>query len=172
MPAQPAIVTHAESRRTAYVCYMAQQKEIISTINGLIETLKDGQEGYKQAAEGVKDPTLKSLFNEYSMQRAKFAGELQAEAVQLGEPDPEDSSSASGAMHRAWINLKSALTSHDDHAILAECERGEDSAVSEYKDAMDENISSPIREIITRQYGEVKNAHDRIKSLRDATKSS
>jgi uncharacterized protein (TIGR02284 family) len=151
---------------------MAQRKEIISTINGLIETLKDGQEGFRQAAEGVKDPTLKSVFNEYSLQRAKFAGELQAEAVQLGEPDPEDSSSAAGAMHRAWINLKSALTSQDDHAILAECERGEDSAVSEYKDAMEEDISSPIREIISRQFGEVKNAHDRIRSLRDATKSS
>jgi uncharacterized protein (TIGR02284 family) len=92
--------------------------------------------------------------------------------VQLGEPDPEDSSSATGAMHRAWINLKSALTSQDDHAILAECERGEDSAVSGYKEAMEEDISSPIREIISRQYSEVQNAHDRIKSLRDATKSS
>lgn len=151
---------------------MAQQKEIISTVNGLIETLKDGQEGFRQAAEGVKDPTLKSLFNEYSMQRAKFAGELQAEAVQLGEPDPEDSSSTAGAMHRAWINLKSALTSQDDHAILAECERGEDSAVNEYKEAMEEDISAPIRDIITRQYSEVKNAHDRIRSLRDASKAS
>jgi uncharacterized protein (TIGR02284 family) len=154
------------------ISYMAQQKEIISTINTLIETLKDGQEGFRQAAEGVKDPTLKTLFNEYSMQRAKFAGELQAEAVQLGEPDPEDSSSAAGAMHRAWINLKSAVTSEDDHAILAECERGEDSAVKEYKEALEEDVSSPVRDIISRQYTEVKSAHDRIKNLRDAAKAS
>jgi uncharacterized protein (TIGR02284 family) len=151
---------------------MAQQKEIISTINSLIETLKDGQEGFKQAAEGVKDPSLKSLFNEYSLQRAKFAGELQAQAVQFGEPDPTDSSSAAGAMHRAWINLKSAVTSQDDHAILAECERGEDSAVKEYKDALEEDISAPVREIISRQYGEVQSAHDRIKMLRDTAKAS
>jgi len=32
----------------------------ISTINNLIETLKDGQEGFKQAIEGVKSPQLKS----------------------------------------------------------------------------------------------------------------
>ena len=152
---------------------MAQQKEIISTINGLIETLKDGQEGFKQAAEAVKDSNLKSLFNEYSMQRSKFAGELQAQAVQLGEPKPEDSSSASGAMHRAWINLKSAVTSGDDHAVLAECERGEDSAVAEYKKAMeDQDLSAPVREIVSRQYSEVKGAHDRIKQLRDASKAS
>jgi uncharacterized protein (TIGR02284 family) len=150
---------------------MAQQKEIISTINSLIETLKDGQEGFKQAAEAVKDSNLKSLFSEYSLQRAKFAGELQSQAVQLGESKPEESSSAAGAMHRAWINLKSAVTSGDDHAILAECERGEDSAVNEYKEAMEDDLSSPIRDIIARQYSEVKSAHDRIKSLRDAAKA-
>ncbi len=150
---------------------MAQQREIISTINGLIETLKDGQKGFKQAAEGVKDSNLRSLFNEYSMQRSRFAGELQAQAVQMGEPDPENGSSATGAMHRAWINLKSALTSGDDHAVLAECERGEDSAVAEYQEAMkDGSLNAPVREIVSRQFQEVKSAHDRIKQLRDARK--
>src|SRR5437868_1616487 len=126
---------------------MAQQKEIISTINSLIETLKDGEEGFKQAAEAVKDSGLKSVLNDFSRQRARFAGELQSQARQLGEPEPEESSSAAGAVHRAWINLKSAVTSGDEHAILAECERGEDSAVSEYKEAMEEDLSAPIRDI-------------------------
>jgi uncharacterized protein (TIGR02284 family) len=149
---------------------MAQQKETISTINDLIETLKDGQEGFRQAAEAVKNPELKSLFNKFSMQRSRFAGELQSQAVALGESKPEDSSSAAGAMHRAWIDLKSAIAKRDDHAILAECERGEDSAVKEYKEAMEEgNLSAPVREIISRQYAEVQSAHDRIKQLRDTT---
>jgi uncharacterized protein (TIGR02284 family) len=152
---------------------MSQQKEIISTINDLIETLKDGQEGFKQAAEAVKDSKLKSLFSEYSLQRSKFAGELQNEAISLGESNPEESGSTSGAMHRTWINLKAAITSGDDHAVLAECERGEDSAVAEYKKAMeDEDLSAPVRETISRQFTDVKNAHDRIKALRDATKTS
>ena len=149
---------------------MAQQKEIVSTINSLIETLKDGQEGFKQAAEAVKDSELKSLFREYSQQRARFATELQSQARQFGEPKPEDSSSAAEAMHRAWINLKSVVTSGDGHAILAECERGEDSAVKEYKEAMQEGLSSPVSDIVSRQYGDVKDAHDRIKQLRDARK--
>jgi uncharacterized protein (TIGR02284 family) len=152
---------------------MAQQREIISTINSLIETLKDGQEGFKQAAQAVKDSNLRSVFNEYSMQRSRFAGELQAQAIQLGESKPEDSSSVSGAMHRAWIDIKSAVTSGDDHAILAECERGEDSAIKEYKEAMEGNgLSAPVRDIVSRQYNEVKSAHDRIKQLRDATNAS
>src|SRR6266513_4038545 len=155
---------HLISREIRIGFTMSQQKEIISTVNGLIETLKDGQQGFKEASEAVKDAQLKSLFTEYSLQRAKFAGELQNQAISLGEHDPEDSSSTAGAMHRAWINLKSAITSQDDHAILSECERGEDSAVAEYKKAMEENkLSSTIRDTISRQYADVKKVHDHIK---------
>ena len=130
---------------------MAQQKEIISTINSLIETLKDGQKGFQEAAEGVKDPNLKSLFSGYSQQRARFASELQSQARNLGESEPEKTSSAAGAMHRAWIDIKSAITSGDDAAILAECERGEDNAMARYRKAL---------------------KHDRIKTLRDTAKKS
>jgi uncharacterized protein (TIGR02284 family) len=149
---------------------MNEQKEVISTINGLIETLKDGQEGFKQAAEGVKDLQLKALFNEYSQQRSRFAAQLQSQAQSLGEAEPESSSSTTGALHRAWINLKSVVTRGDDHAILAECERGEDSAVEQYKKAIDSDLPVPVRDVVSRQYGEIKNAHDRIKNLRDTTK--
>jgi uncharacterized protein (TIGR02284 family) len=149
---------------------MSQQKKTISTLNNLIETLKDGQEGFKQSASGVDDPQLKTIFDSFALQRSRFAGELQDEVVKLGEPDPEDSSSATGAMHRAWINIKSAVTNRDRHAILAEAERGEDAAVDAYKDALEESLPLPIHEIVTRQAAEVKTAHDKVRSLRDATK--
>ncbi len=151
---------------------MSQNKEVISTLNSVIETLKDGQEGFRQAADAVKDSQLKSLFNELSLQRSKFAGELQNHIIQMGEPKPEDSSSTAGALHRAWINMKSAITSQDDHAILSECERGEDSAVAEYKKAMEAELPSPARDLLSRQYSDIKAAHDRVKALRDARKSS
>jgi uncharacterized protein (TIGR02284 family) len=149
---------------------MAQQKETISTINDLIETLKDGEKGFKEAADAVKDPQLKSLFREYSQQRHRFATELQSQAQSLGETNPEKSSSTAGAMHRAWINLKSAVTSGDDKAILNECERGEDSAVHEFEEAMQDGLAGAIRETVARQFSEIKSAHDRVKHLRDATK--
>jgi uncharacterized protein (TIGR02284 family) len=151
---------------------MSVQKEVISTLNNLIETLKDGQEGFRQSAEGVDDPQLKSVFNEFSLQRSRFAGELQGEVRNLGEPDPEDSSSVAGSMHRAWINVKSAVMNRDRHAILEEAERGEDSAVSAYKDAMEKDLPAPIKSIVARQATQVKDAHDRIRSLRDATFSN
>lgn len=138
----------------------------------MIKTLKDGEEGFKQAADGVKDPRLKSIFTEYSRQRTRFATELQHQVQNLGEPEPETSTSAAGALHRGWINLKAALTRGEDHAILAECERGEDSAVEEFRKALDNGLSAPVREIVSRQYAKIKDAHDRVKDLRDAAKRS
>jgi uncharacterized protein (TIGR02284 family) len=148
---------------------MSNQK---TTIDDLIETPKDGQEGFKRACEGVKNQQLKSLFDEYSRQRARFATELQNQGQRLDKSEPETSSSAAGALHRTWINLKSAVTSDGDHTILAEYERGEDSAVEEYKKAMENGLSAPVREVVSRQYAEVKRAHDHIKNLRDTAKES
>ena len=140
-------------------------------LNNLIETLKDGQEGFKQAAEGVSDPKLKSLFRQYSNQRSRFASALQTEARKLGQEKLETGSSAVGALHRGWINLKSAVTGGDEHAILAECERGEDSAVEEYEKALADGLSPSAQELVSLQFAEIKAAHDRIRGLRDATKS-
>lgn len=149
-----------------------EAQEEVSTVNDLIETLKDGEEGFKQAAEGVKNAELKMLFGSYSHQRMRFARELETKAKQLGESEPEQSSSTAGVLHRAWINLKSALTSSDDYAVLAECECGEDSAVAEYKKALASSPEAPLREVIARQYSEVKAAHDRVRTLRDAAKKN
>ena len=142
--------------------------DIISTLNNLIETCKDGQEGFKDAAEGIDRSDIKSLFFEYSQQRAQFAGELQSLVQSLGG-DPEISGSVAGALHRGWINIKSAVTGRDESNILAECERGEDSAKNAFKEALEEPLPANVTEVIQRQYEAVLSAHDRIKALRDAT---
>src|SRR5438067_7609063 len=146
---------------------MKNQDEVI---DNLIETLKAVKEGFNQAAESVRNPALKALFSDYSQQRSRFAAALQSEARRQGETEPETTSSATGTLHRGWINLKSAITGGDEHAILAECERGEDSAVEEYKKALENGLTPSAQELVTRQFAEIKAAHDRIKSLRDANK--
>src|SRR3954471_24064899 len=150
---------------------MKETREIMSVLDELIETLRDGQEGFKQAAEAVSDPKLKSLFRDYSDQRARFVTALRTEARRFGDKQPENDSSTAGALHRGWINLKSALTGGDEHTILAECERGEDSAVEEYKKALENGLTPVAQELVSRQFAEIKAAHDQIKSLRDAAKA-
>jgi uncharacterized protein (TIGR02284 family) len=148
---------------------MADNDNVISVLNNLIETCKDGQNGFQTAAEGVKRSDLKTLFGLYSQQRAKFAGELQNEVLRLGG-DPTQTGSVAATLHRGWINIKSAVTGADENAVVSECERGEDAAVANYKDALaDQNLPADVREIIERQSVQVKEAHDRIRNLERAT---
>jgi uncharacterized protein (TIGR02284 family) len=141
---------------------------VISTLNNLIETCRDGQNGFKEASENVESPELKKFFNEIVLERSQFAGELQQEVQRLGG-DPENTGSAAGAIHRAWMDIKGSLTGRDDHSILNECESGEDSALNAYRDALkDENLPRNIRSIVERQFNSVQQVHNRVKQLRDS----
>src|SRR5687768_18117427 len=102
---------NASDPSTGEASFSAQNADndtVISTLNGLIEICKDGQNGFKEAAEGIERSDLKSLFYEFAQQRSQFAGELQTLVQSLGG-DPENSGSTLGAMHRGWINIKSAV---------------------------------------------------------------
>jgi uncharacterized protein (TIGR02284 family) len=142
--------------------------EVISTLNNLIETCKDGQDGFRTAADGVKNGELKTLFNTYSQQRAQFAAELQNEVRRLGG-DPEKTGSVAATLHRGWINIKSTVTGEDEGAVITECERGEDSAVKNYEEAIKAGLPGDVQTIVQRQYSEVQEAHDRIRALERAS---
>ena len=66
------------------------------------------------------------------------------------------------------MNVKSALGGNDKHAILAECERGEDAAEEAYRKAMGTSLPSDYNDLVLKQFQTVQRTHDRIKQLRDA----
>ncbi|MBX7173672.1 MAG: PA2169 family four-helix-bundle protein [Pyrinomonadaceae bacterium] len=141
--------------------------EINSILNNLIVVSKDGEEGYKQAAECVINSALKAKFYDYSQQRAHFAEELQSLVVELGGK-PEDAGSVTGAIFRGWMDFKSVLTGKDEGAVLNEVERGEDHAKDAYLKALEKNLPATIHSVINNQFGVMKEAHDHIKLMRDA----
>ena len=140
----------------------------ISILNDLIETCKDGQHGFTTAAKDAKDAELGRVFSQYASQRADYIRELQQRVRAVGG-DPDKHGSVSGSLHRGWINLKSAMSSDEPHAVLAECERGEDAAVANYRAALNETeLDSESRALVQRQAAGVQESHDRIKQLRDS----
>jgi uncharacterized protein (TIGR02284 family) len=139
--------------------------ETVSALNDLIESLKDGEKGFRTASEQVKDPGLKSAFEQLSEQRARFARELQIEVTAFGG-EPEITGSTAAAAHRGWINIKGALGG-GEKSILNEAERGEDSAVHSYEQAMNAELPANVATVVRTQFAEVKRAHDRVRDLRD-----
>lgn len=145
--------------------------KVITTLNDLIETCRDGQQGFKEAAENATSPELKSFFFEASRERARCVGELQQEVRTLGG-DPEKSGSTAGVLHRVWIDIKGTLTGKDDASILNEAERGEDSAVKAFEDALKEGLPAHSRSTVQRLFSEIKLTHDRVKQMRDSKSAS
>lgn len=139
---------------------------VISTLNDLIQTSRDGEEGFKQCAENASDPQLKGIFRECAQSCAEGARELQQAVQRLGG-NPETGGSMVGAMHRGWVDVKGAITGKDDEAILNEAERGEDAAVESYRNALDSDLPSDVRTMIERQFEGVQQNHEKIRELRD-----
>jgi len=138
--------------------------EVRSILNELIQTCKDGQEGFLDAAHHVQDPNLKAMFLEFSQQRSMFAGELQQEVTRLGA-DPDKGGSALGTLHRSWIDFKAKITGQSDATVISEAERGEDAAVKAYEKGMQAELPGDVRNIVARQYKFVLQAHAQVRSL-------
>src|SRR5207237_6123707 len=125
---------------------------------------RDAEQGFRGAADAVTDPMLKTMFEQYSLQRGAFANELQTAVTTMGF-DPTHPSGVAGVLHGAWMTLKGALTGNSAHAILVEAERGEDWSVKTYRDALATEMPIELRPIVERQYNQVQEAHNHIKTL-------
>ncbi|MEO7413799.1 MAG: PA2169 family four-helix-bundle protein [Opitutaceae bacterium] len=137
-------------------------------LNDLIEICKDGQHGFQTAADDAKDESLLQLFRQYSTERTRYIAELQERVRDIGG-EPDKHGTVTGTLHRGWINIKAAVSSNEPHAVLAECERGEDAAVKAYREALAESELDPeSRRVIQKQAEGVQAAHDKVKQLRDS----
>ena len=142
-------------------------KDITAILNDLVETSKDGEKGFRKAAEDTQDTELRSKFLQRGEDCAKGAADLQQIVARLGGK-PEKGGSVAGALHRGWVDVRAAVAKRDDVAILEECERGEDVAKATYRKALEEeSLPSDIRSVVQRQYDGVIRNHDEIRNLRD-----
>ncbi len=144
----------------------AAEERAAEESNTVVRELNNSIAGYRSAVEKVDNPTYRAALREFVSERERFIAELKPLITQRGET-PTDSGSVMGAVQRSWMALTSALGG-GDAAIVTACERSEDSVVKAYEDALDsEKLTPQIRDVITRQYTQVRRAHDLVKAWRD-----
>ena len=147
-----------------------ERDDTVDTLNDLIETSKDGEFGFRTAAECVRSDETKQLFMRRADECRRASEELAALVVEYGGI-AEVSGSAGGAMHRGWITLKSKLASYPDKVILEETEKGEDTAMAHYRRALEKSLPDAVRAVIERQYEGVKRNHQQVRTLRDQARA-
>jgi len=103
----------------------------LSQLKDLSQLLSDSERGYAEAAQYAKSKPVKELLQQISRGRASLITDIAAELMRAGSTPPEDGT-LKGDLHRAWMDIRHALTGADDGSMLDECERGENYLTERY----------------------------------------
>lgn len=144
-----------------------KNKDMEKVLLSVVESLADSQKGFADIGEHLQDAQLKRYFLAESLKRANFRAELENELHRAGMADVKETGSVSGALHRTWGDLKAKLGG-GDHTLLETAEQGEDVAKKAYKDALEQELPLPIRQLLSEQQAHVMTSHDYVKAHRDA----
>ena len=151
---------------------MIKNKEIVDDLNDLVKINNDRIQGYEKAVEDNEDASLDDLFRHYIVQSQNFRSQLADHIVRIDGLAVSDATSTdvSSKLHRAWIDIKSAVTGKDRSTVLSSVEFGENAAVEAYQDAIEkDHIPAYIKEDLQKQLTELKASYDKIKSLEQAS---
>jgi uncharacterized protein (TIGR02284 family) len=137
----------------------------LSALREIVDACRDGENGYGQAAQDVQDPRLKELFSIYSNQRRGFADAIERQFIALGGT-PRQGKTLSGRIHRKWLEVRATIDHGGAVSMLAECERGENTARAKYEHALSIPMPDYLRDILLDQLAEIRLAHDQLDRMR------
>ncbi len=140
-------------------------EKITGKLNELLEKNYDAEKGYKKAAEKVENGKLKNFFQEQAQKRYDFGHEIKAEIKSYGE-SPDKGGSATGALHRTWMDIETAFSSNNEKTILDEVQKGEKAALEEYDQIIaDTELPPTTQKILTSQRDAIQNAYNSAKNF-------
>lgn len=150
---------------------MDNLKKIIEVINDLIKINKDREEGYVKASRELTpaEHNLRGIFERKAQESRNNVIQLQHKAEEVGaQPidDNESSGSITGAIYRAWTELKQVFSGEDTRAILESCKTGEKAAQKCYAHALSEKeLPDDICDVIRDQKSSIEQSEQEIRSL-------
>jgi uncharacterized protein (TIGR02284 family) len=138
--------------------------KVESTLKGLVEVLRDGQEGFKELGHRLQNDDAKRFFLEETQRRAEYAAELENELHRMGVHDVKVSTSHAGKARLFWGEIQASLAG-GQKALLSTAERCDEAAIKAYASALKEELPLPVREMLDRQQAHIERTHDRVKAL-------
>ncbi|MBC9179199.1 PA2169 family four-helix-bundle protein [Pseudoroseomonas ludipueritiae] len=126
--------------------------------------LHDSHRGYDAGRRQTADRFLRIEFTELAEKRAAMAEELDALLSRLGAaPQPEGSTL--GNVHRVVLDLQGKLFGKGRARVLQEVVRGESTLEAAYADALAEDLPSDVRQVLKRQFRQVRATGDRYEAM-------
>jgi len=120
------------------------------SLKDIAELCIDGIQGYKDVAQKVDTPYLKTLFTTFATEREGILNSINQELTSLGAPavtQGRTDGTALGSIHKFWLDFKASLSSDNTESILEECKRGEKYILDEMDNVLKNRVEMPISSV-------------------------
>ncbi len=132
-------------------------------LNDVVSLLKAGKNYYRESAESVEDPSVKSVFSEMAAVRSAAITELSSKIEGLGD-DPSGASWAEQA-REFYTSAKSLVTDKTETLVTA-LEEHEDRTLEQIRDALKDVENPEAQRILSRHLDTFQSTHAKMKSLK------
>jgi uncharacterized protein (TIGR02284 family) len=147
-------------------------EKTVSVLNDLLNITNDRIQGFSKVEDKVWEqyPLLRADYDKMVSQSYTMKNQLTDLITKRGGT-PDQSGSAAGAIHRAWIDVKNSFAGDTADATLGNVVYGENAAIDAYQDALDSGDLCPeSSRIVLDQLHQLKASHDKFENLEDLKK--
>jgi uncharacterized protein (TIGR02284 family) len=137
----------------------------ISALQDLSARCHDSEQGYRRSAQDTSDSDLKQQFEQLANERSSMASELDRLIREHGGEPTWKEGSLTGAAHRMWVDLRTALARDERHVIVTEVARGESAAENAYDDALRQYLPSDVMQVVRQHHRRVRETRNRYRAM-------
>jgi uncharacterized protein (TIGR02284 family) len=144
------------------------EQSVVRALHLIYQIAEAGEKGYATAAVNMPNPALKVLFKIYAQQRLTYKNEILHHLSEMGGV-MQQSTSILGIIHRGRLAIFAGMATDQksqETMILKEAALGERVAVQTYQRVLAKDLPEQTRELLERQYEEVRKVSERVKLLR------
>ena len=133
-------------------------------VKHLIRVCQERRAGYETASNKVGDPLVQNALLNLAFQSDRFIGSLSPFVTLHTTGSPEEHQLSEH--FQDWMDFESAIPGNDLPAVIHNCETGEERAIEAYEEALENENSNSLRQIIRDQLLEMKNTLETLDELK------
>lgn len=137
----------------------------LSALQDLSARCHDSEQGYRHAALDASDGDLRQQFEQLANERSSMAAELDRVLREHGAEPAWREGALTGAAHRMWLDLRTALSRNERQAILDEVARGESAAEDSYDNALRQGLPAEAMQVVRQQHRRVRETRNRYRAM-------
>lgn len=136
-------------------------------LNTLIEVSRDGQKFYSDAANKVKDPDVRTVFETQANAREQLINDLSRHVAVRGESASSDETFV-GRTRKLYADTLAKLKTDSDGVYIKQLAEAESRLLNHFREALEAVDTEEVRRVLVGHMPIVQAAHDRMRELKQS----